>query len=83
MYRQYEEKQLKTQQERAQKRLEFSNQGSKLKSQVLYIVNHAVTDGKFGLVCKFDFNVYLHFQDMHGLQYLSFDGQQCILTELE
>ena len=35
-YRQYEEKQLKTQQERAQKRLEFSNQESKLKSQVRF-----------------------------------------------
>ncbi|CAB3989520.1 structural maintenance of chromosomes 1A-like [Paramuricea clavata] len=34
--RQYEEKQLKTQQERAQRRLEFSNQESKLKSQLEY-----------------------------------------------
>jgi hypothetical protein len=39
VYRQYEEKQLKTQQERAQRRLEFSNQESKLKSQVWFVVS--------------------------------------------
>lgn len=32
--RQYEEKQLKAQQERAQRRLEFSNQESRLMNQV-------------------------------------------------
>ena len=36
LFRQYEEKQLKSQQERAKKRLEFTNQESRLQNQVCY-----------------------------------------------
>lgn len=39
-FRQYEEKQLKTQKERSERRLEFSNQKSKLKSQVWLLIDH-------------------------------------------
>ena len=36
LYRQYEEKQLRGQQERAQRRLEFMNQISRLQNQLAY-----------------------------------------------
>ena len=42
--RQYEEKQLKSQQERAKKKLALTNQESRLQNQVCHLQSHAIYD---------------------------------------
>lgn len=61
LYRQYEEKQLQSQQERTKKRLEFSNQISRLQNQLQY-EKKKNTAGKV-----YDYDTHVMYNDMYSI----------------